>query len=463
MGHDPAPAGRAGGGRRDLTPAGAPSGAPVSFHPGPSSPQRVPPSIPLTGRHLAAGLALAVAAASGARAQEGPRLHLMGRVVPALSWAGPMPGGGDRAEVRLTQPVAMLDGRAAFLRWRATLDLEGLTIPGGELTPGAWGEGFIDRRHPHTYAHELMLWAAARPAGARGPEASLALGKGFVPFGSPDPMVRPFLRYPVNHHWAQLLERAQVAGAVRFGAVVAEASAFNGDEPERPGEWPNLRRFGDSWAGRLTASPRAGLELQVSHARVRSPEHRPGAGRDMFKWSVSGRWEGQVAGLGAYAFAEWARSTEAGGAFRYPSVLAELALTRRSARLAWRGERTERPEEERLFGDPFRSVRPHLDDNVLGQTRWVLHTVALSLRARRGPLGGEPFIEVTLGRVGQAQPGLFDPVSFYRRTAVRTLSLGARLDLGGPMTRMGRYGVLDAHDAAEGVHRHHHPRQEVGP
>lgn len=42
------------------------------------------------------------------------------------------------------------------LRLLATLNLEGLTIPEGELTPGAWGEGFIDRRHPHTSAHELM-------------------------------------------------------------------------------------------------------------------------------------------------------------------------------------------------------------------------------------------------------------------------------------------------------------------
>ena len=54
-------------------------------------------------------------------------------------------------------------------------------------------------------------------------------------------MVRPFLRYPVNHHLAQILERAVAIAAVRAGPVLAEAGLFNGDEPERPGQWP-LRR-----------------------------------------------------------------------------------------------------------------------------------------------------------------------------------------------------------------------------
>ena len=31
--------------------------------------------------------------------------------------------------------------------------------PTGELAPGDWGEGFVDRRHPHTYLHELVLSA----------------------------------------------------------------------------------------------------------------------------------------------------------------------------------------------------------------------------------------------------------------------------------------------------------------
>ncbi len=57
------------------------------------------------------------------------------------------------------QPMIMAHAGAFSNRIRlvGTLNLEGLTIPDGELTLGDWGEGFIDRRHPHTYVHELML------------------------------------------------------------------------------------------------------------------------------------------------------------------------------------------------------------------------------------------------------------------------------------------------------------------
>ena len=43
------------------------------------------------------------------------------------------------------------------LRFVGMLNLEGLTIANGELATGDWGEGFDDRRHPHTYLHEAML------------------------------------------------------------------------------------------------------------------------------------------------------------------------------------------------------------------------------------------------------------------------------------------------------------------
>ena len=90
-------------------------------------------------------------------------------------------------------------------------------MPEGELAPGMWGEGFVDRRHPHTYLHELVLAADDLLGAADGAtRISLSAGKGFAPFGTDDPMVRPFLRYPVNHHLAQILERA-VAIAARAG------------------------------------------------------------------------------------------------------------------------------------------------------------------------------------------------------------------------------------------------------
>jgi hypothetical protein len=60
---------------------------------------------------------------------------------------------------------------------------------------------------------------------------------------------------------------------------------------------------------------------------------------------------------------------------------------------------------------------------------------------------------VTLGSVAGLGEALFDPASFYGTTDVRSLSVGVRLDLGGAMHRMGRYGVIDAGDTAG---QHHH-------
>lgn len=173
----------------------------------------------------------------------------------------------------MVQPVAM--GTMSIgspWRVRGTLDLESATMPNGELAPGAWG-------------------------------------KGLVRFDTDHPKARPFLRYPVNHHWAQILERARVAtGSGR-------------------------RRW-----------------------RARGPDRR-----------------GQ------------------------------------------------------------RGVRP------------------------RGRLVVRPFAEATLGSVAKVGEALFDPASFYGGTDVRSLTLGARLDLGGTMHRMGRYGVIDAApgDGAAAGHDHH--------
>jgi hypothetical protein len=389
------------------------------------------------------------------------RVEGMARAIPTLTDASPRPGGGSLTELRVLQPIGM--GTVSVgepWRLRGTLELEGLTMPNGELAPGAWGEGFVDRRHPHTYVHELLAWHRDLfGTGARGWAASLTAGKGFAPFGTDDPMVRPFVRYPVNHHWAQILERAMLATGVRVGPAALEASLFNGDEPEEPSQWPSWDRFGDSWSVRGFLWPVPGLELQGSYADVASPEHRPGAGLDHYKLSASARWERTIGEVRTYALAEWARTEEGGGAFEYRSVLAEGAASVGRHRVSYRFERTERPEEERLFDDPFRSLRPHLDDNIVGQTRWTLHTVNYTVRfdVAGGRLAALPFVEVTLGGVAKVGEALFDPAAFYGTTDVRTLSVGMRLDLGGTMHRMGRYGVIDAVDAPGGsAGRDHH-------
>ncbi len=382
----------------------------------------------------------------GTMPEQGTEIRIGAQAVPAWFHADPVPGGGSLSEVKLVQTA--VEAHASFGRGRieltGTLDLEGATMPGGELAPGDWGEGYVDRRHPHTYTHELLITAndlLGRLSGAGA--LSLTVGKGFAPFGTDDPMVRPLLRYPVNHHLSQILERAVAIVGWRWRPVTLEAGLFDGDEPTRPGDWPKVSRFGDSWAARATLRAAGGVELQASYANVASPEVRDGGGTEQRKLSASGRLERAVAGHPFYALAEWARSREAGGAFTFSSVLAEASLGAGRHRLAYRFERTSRPEEERGT-DLFRSVRPHLDNSIVGTTRWSLHTVNYSVRLPpvAGGVEAAPFVEVTIGGVTRLSGALFDPVAFYGSDRVRAITVGARLSLGGGHGhRMGRYGA----------------------
>lgn len=405
---------------------------------------------------------LAILLPSLARAQSAPWIRVGANGVLLSTFADPVPRGRSLGEVRLVQPAIMAHAgaRSNRLRLLMTINLEGLTIPDGELTPGAWGEGFIDRRHPHTYLHELVLSVDDLLGDIDGgTRLSLAAGKGFAPFGTDDPMVRPVIRYPVNHHLAQILERAVAIAGVRAGPVTVEAGLFNGDEPERPGQWPKVGRFGDSWSGRLSVRPAGGLELQGSHARVHSPEHRPGAGTDQHKWSVSGRWDGDIRGYPVYGLAEWARTSEADGFFVFHSFLAEGAWTVERNRLHYRFERTERPEEARTL-NPFRSVRPHNENSIYGITRWTIHTAGygFQLGDRGDPVSGRPFVELSHGRMADVGGGIFDVSSFYGKQSFLSVSIGVRLSLGMPMHRMGRYGV--AQDTADPRARRHHGDHE---
>jgi len=389
----------------------------------------------------------------GLTAQSAIRFTPMGQVIGVATRAAPLPLTATRTEVSITQPVVMahIDGWDR-VRLTATLNFESLSIPDGELTPGAWGEGFVDRRHPHTTVHELML-ASTDLLGTRDGEGrlGLALGKGFVPFGTDDPMVRPFLRYPVNHHLAQILERAVVIAQYGLGPLVIEGGLFNGDEPERAGQWPLLRsegawRFGDSWALRAEARVAAGLDLQVSQAKVHSPEHRPGAGGDARKGSVSIRFAERDLEGRRYAMIEWARTSELDGAFVFQSALAEGMVHRGRLGLGYRFERTERPEEERL-GNPFRSPRPHHENSILGITRWTTHTGRLEVDVT-DPLGAlrlAPFLEVTIGQIDKVGGGLFSIADLYADTRVRQLSVGVSVGWEMRDHRMGRYGILASH------------------
>jgi len=403
----------------------------------------------VTRRIAAAGaLILGAARAAGAQAPWG---SWGAQAIPSLTQSNVVPGGVALAELRVVQPMLMGQGGAFdnHLLGEAVLDGEGWTIPNGEITPGIWGEGFVDRRHPHTYFHELMLSGVdllGRWDG--GANLSVSAGKGFAPFGSDDPMVRPVLRYPMNHHYSQILERAVAIAAVRAGPVSAEAGLFNGDEPVSPSSWPNMDRFGDSWSARLRVTPLPPLELEGSYAHVRSPENREPIGLDQVKWHASARWERGP----AYALAEWARTSEGGGAYVFNSVLVEGTWRAGPHRPYARFEQTDRPEEERRPDDPYRLQRPVLDNTLLGVTHWTIVTGGYSfeppLRAR---FYVRPLVEASWIRVRTVGGGVFDPAVWYGRTEGYQLSVGIRLGYGMTMQRMGSYGIAPAMNSMLGM------------
>jgi len=318
--------------------------------------------------------------------------------------------------------------------------------------------------------HEAM--ASLRVPAVRGVRASLSAGKGFAPYGTDDPMMRPLVKYPVNHHHAQVIERVLAIGALRVGDPVGgrgaavEYGVFNGDEPVGPFAGPRWSRFGDSHAGRVTLKPGARVELQASRAFVKSPGFTTGGAFDHTQSSASVRYDAPIATGGSgvsYAFAEVARTdegTSAARAFRYESALAEASVRWRGASLSARLESTERPESERLL-DAFRTANGHIDFQIIGVTRWRIATVgltapALSIGRFRGTTLGRltPFAEVARANaVARRRPAVFEPAEFYGNSTQWSLSAGLRMHVGSMRSRMGRYGVLDSRD--RGMHEGH--------
>jgi hypothetical protein len=336
----------------------------------------------------------------------------------------------------------------------ATLNFEGLTLRRGELNVGALGEGYVDRRHPHTYLHEVMGSVLAHRAGLG---FSLSAGKGFAPFGTDDPMTRPFAGYPVNHHLAQILERALIVGAVRHPRAILEVAAFNGDEPVGPSDLPNWSRFGDSWSVRGTLLPTGEIEVSASAARVASPENALGGGPSHRKLAASLRFErGDAEGGRRYALAEWARSDvgrRERRPFHYTTALVEGELRRGFLIAGLRVERTTRPEEARL-ANPFRTVTPPTDESILGITRWEIVTAMVGASVRRHrSLSAEPFVEGAWLRArAEVNPTFFTPEALYGSDRIWSLSAGLRLRAGTPHRRMGRYGTAADHSSS-----HPHP------
>jgi hypothetical protein len=370
---------------------------------------------------------------------------------------------GSLTEANLTRPIVTAHlGMRGVAALNAELNLEGVTMRRGELNPGIYGEGYYDRRHPHTLFHDVVLTLDGPGKADAGLRTSLSAGRGFAPFGTDDPMSRPFLKFPANHHLAQLLERLVVVGAASVSAVSSvvlslEGALLNGDDPVGPFSAPQWNRFGDSWSGRVTAVVRrsaGSAEIQASYAKIRSPDIAVGGGLDQKKRSASARFTNSRGGWNPYGLIEWA-STDALDrtvrAYRLETILGEVAVRPGRFEAALRSEIADRPEEERGL-DPFRSPRPPHDLLNLGITRWRTLSGRFGARFGRGA-SVLPFVEasyaVPRARIAGA---VFEPERVYAARRIITLSVGTRFGVGGPHGRMGRYGVA-APELGIGAHR----------
>lgn len=352
--------------------------------------------------------------------------------------------GRARTQRHVTQPMLTLRSAryGGALQVAGMINVEHWTMPNGEAVAGIWGEGFIDRRHPHTVLHEVMLTASIRP---RNVGLSAAVGRGFVPFGSDDPMVRPFTKYPANHHLSQIMERVQLVVAVRPARYVAvEAALFNGDEPLTPTTAPQWNRFSDSRAVRVTLWPVPTVELQSSATFLRSPEFVRAEGLDHAKASSSLRWTPDTSPL-RYLLVEWARTEERARSrtiVAYGTGLIEWLLRDGAWSLAGRLEQTSRPEDERLL-NPFRTTRPPNHLTVQGITRWRIGTLNV---ARQLPswyhTHASLFAEVARAASSPSlRPILVDPRAISGADDAWHLSVGVRAGIGAMAARVGRYGV----------------------
>jgi len=347
----------------------------------------------------------------------------------------------------LTQPALMANLESPGQRFvlRTTLNFEGLTQEDGELTFGGWGEGFIDSRHPHTLVHELMLsvnlWETGRGS------VSLSAGKGFAPYGTSDPMARPGLKYPTNHHLSQILERWTVNATWLYDRWSLEAGLFGGQEPEGAYDFSNIEAFGDSWSVRVArrwgagTGPAAAWEASTSFGRVTEFAHTVEETTSLA--NVALRHSAPLGAGHLYGLAEGSVSFLEDHEELF-SVLAEARYQRQAHQPYARIEYARRPEYAREGAageDDFFRYEHDLDP--MGTTRWVIATAAYAYDLTGTPWGFRPFVEVQHHQV-RGDGGGITATDLYGETSFWVVTMGARIFLGGGPMRMGSYGVLDA-------------------
>ena len=381
----------------------------------------------------------------------GQMITVGAHAVGLATHVAPARQGESLTEVYLTQPAVSVHASFGPFSVMGMVNFEGLTLDRGELSPGVWGEGYVDRRHPHTYLHEAIV---SYERGFLGARVSLSAGRGFAPYGTDDPMVRHFVKYPSNHHLSQILERPVVIAALQRGGVVVEGGVFSGVEPINPEDFGDVGKFGDSWSARVTYRPRPWLETQVSYASAESPENEFGAGLDHQQWNVSARVERPIGNKELYVLIEGGELSEAdeeSTLFFFHTFLGEALITSGDWQFGARFERSERPEEERML-DIFRTPRPASHFSILGITRWTTGTLQINRRVQAAQFSFRPFLEVArYVATPLEEPAILDPDNLYGDSRLWSFSVGIRSTLGSWHTRMGRYGAARL---PETVHHH---------
>ncbi len=368
-------------------------------------------------------------------------LAAMAQIVPLFSRIGGLDGEPlDRSQGVLTQGALMANLESPGGRWvlRVTPHFEPFTLEDGELTPGGWGEGFLDFRHPHTFLHEVMVSRNHRAED--GWSWSVSGGKGFAPFGSDDPMGRPSAKYPTNHHLAQILERFTLNGLLSNGDWVLEAGVFGGSEPDGPHDLSNWKSFGNSQSARVTRIVPSGdgmgkWELSLSAARILTSHE--GEDERTLLFHSGARWDDGRRSL----LIEAARSrVEDQPVSGYYSVLAEGKMPVGPVHAYMRAEYATRPEYPRGSGDEGYFRYSH-HAHPVGASRWQIGAVGVEASEWLGSVLVRPFVEGAVQRASRVA-GTIDP-RLPLDQGFTLLTVGVRVFPGGGPMRMGSYGLRD--------------------
>lgn len=219
-----------------------------------------------------------------------------------------------------------------------------LLLASGETANGS--DRLIDRQHPHDLFMELSA-SASQAIGHNGSVFVYGGLPGEPAFGPPAFMHRGAIldspEAPITHHWLDSthISFGVVTAGVVLGRVKAEASRFNGREPDQH-RWDIETGPLDSTAFRLSWNPTRTLALQGSWGRFVDPEQlEPGV--NQIRWSASALWAEEIApGWKAAATLAWGRKTAEGHSD--DALAAEASLKHARWTVFGRGELTENRE-----------------------------------------------------------------------------------------------------------------------